>query len=741
MRELLHTHFHTRRSHMKLLRIVVPIAFLAMVCVGGLFAQGLEPVGGPYTPDSNTVVLLHFDGNLRNAAADTGKTDTALVIHSSNPGTKVYFIANSLAGMGQCVRLDNSAVTDSTYLTLADTAALDLTGDWTMEAWVNIFTFGISSTDWRWVPRFIMKPGEDVFWHPNYWNEMWGDSRSYQTGFWTPQDQFISNTSENNMFTPGAWVHMTFVRDTQRGFIAQLVHDQDRNLVSFTTRGFNPATQIPNTNRNPLHIGWAGAVGIAEPSVDSWLDGFVDEIRISKVVRKFAGPAVITDVTVLANQPTTLPAYVIDAKIQPFSPGSSISKAMLYYSTSAYLDTVWSAWDSVAMSGVGINYSGSIPGQSTLGTRVRYYVVAADENGFRTYDPRDAKLLISPVYYSFMTFEQNVQTMWMTFDEGPGNLPVDHSPHPKTVLVKEIPTYSSTEVKQGTHALVLRYPTEPPDTLQGVWVRSPFLSAEEFCLDFWMKPDTARPYARVINYPVNYTNWNDANFEIGLRPNGKGLLAVTGRYWKSDLSGAVVLQDTNGLVFHKWQRVILERSKANSVFSLMIKDENDAQVIYHESKVEPLAPRMGASVDDTAGVNIGRSWYTPGDFWGIPPFEGVFDDVQLYNYPKVGITDVKFQYEEGLPWTFELSQNYPNPFNPSTRIAFTIPKAGGVELAVFDILGRKVKTLVNEERHAGQHFVTWNGTDDRGVGVASGVYFCKLNSAGMEKVQKMMLMK
>lgn len=69
---------------MKSLFYFIPIVFLTMVCVVGLQAQ-LETVGGPYTPDTNTVVLLHFDGNMTNAAAALGKTDTAAKRHTTNP--------------------------------------------------------------------------------------------------------------------------------------------------------------------------------------------------------------------------------------------------------------------------------------------------------------------------------------------------------------------------------------------------------------------------------------------------------------------------------------------------------------------------------------------------------------------------------------------------------------------------------------------------------------------------------
>ena len=88
---------------------LLAIVALTVVCAVGLRAQGLETIGGPYTVDSNTVVLLHFDSTLVNAAATVGKTAAAAVPHTTNPA-KIYYLNNTgVTGMGKCIRLDNSA--------------------------------------------------------------------------------------------------------------------------------------------------------------------------------------------------------------------------------------------------------------------------------------------------------------------------------------------------------------------------------------------------------------------------------------------------------------------------------------------------------------------------------------------------------------------------------------------------------------------------------------------------------
>jgi choice-of-anchor B domain-containing protein len=90
---------------------------------------------------------------------------------------------------------------------------------------------------------------------------------------------------------------------------------------------------------------------------------------------------------------------------------------------------------------------------------------------------------------------------------------------------------------------------------------------------------------------------------------------------------------------------------------------------------------------------------------------------------------------------FALQQNYPNPFNPTTNIDFVLPEAGDVSLAIYDAAGHRVRTLLRETRAAGPHSLTWDGTDDAGLRVASGVYFYRLEAAGVSETQRMTLLK
>ncbi len=94
-----------------------------------------------------------------------------------------------------------------------------------------------------------------------------------------------------------------------------------------------------------------------------------------------------------------------------------------------------------------------------------------------------------------------------------------------------------------------------------------------------------------------------------------------------------------------------------------------------------------------------------------------------------------------LPEKYDLSQNYPNPFNPSTNIEFQMPKPGRVQLTIYNTLGQKVTRLVNDLREAGRHTVLWNGRDQKGNHVPSGVYHYRLEVDGFVSTKKMVLAK
>ena len=99
------------------------------------------------------------------------------------------------------------------------------------------------------------------------------------------------------------------------------------------------------------------------------------------------------------------------------------------------------------------------------------------------------------------------------------------------------------------------------------------------------------------------------------------------------------------------------------------------------------------------------------------------------------------QKEMTMPVSFELLQNYPNPFNPETNISFSLPEQTDVTLEIFNILGKKVRILIDEPFAAGRHAVVWDGRNDNGAEVASGVYLYRMQTETIHQTKKMLFLK
>jgi hypothetical protein len=110
--------------------------------------------------------------------------------------------------------------------------------------------------------------------------------------------------------------------------------------------------------------------------------------------------------------------------------------------------------------------------------------------------------------------------------------------------------------------------------------------------------------------------------------------------------------------------------------------------------------------------------------------------VSGYGEPPVGIENTP-----ALPKTFAVSPNYPNPFNPTTKIKYQLPQTSEVRLTIYNILGQPVRTLLNSRIEAGYHNVEWDGRNEFGAQVASGIYLYHFSADSYHKVQKMILMK
>ncbi len=145
------------------------------------------------------------------------------------------------------------------------------------------------------------------------------------------------------------------------------------------------------------------------------------------------------------------------------------------------------------------------------------------------------------------------------------------------------------------------------------------------------------------------------------------------------------------------------------------------------------AGALGTVAPEWDETNLGQiKWLLDNDG------DGNYDDSTILNV----LTGVEDDTQGSLlPYRFDLAQNYPNPFNPVTTIGYSLPRRSHVTIAVYNVLGQKVRTLVDSEEPAGAYAVTWDGTTASGTTVATGVYLYRFQAGDHVETKKMLLLK
>ena len=107
----------------------------------------------------------------------------------------------------------------------------------------------------------------------------------------------------------------------------------------------------------------------------------------------------------------------------------------------------------------------------------------------------------------------------------------------------------------------------------------------------------------------------------------------------------------------------------------------------------------------------------------------------------VGCEAILSTDKDVIPLQYIVHQNYPNPFNPVTTLRYDLPENGLVNITIYDMLGRQVKTLLNQTQDAGYRSVIWDATNDYGKPVSAGIYLYQIQAGGNMQTKKMVLLK
>jgi len=184
----------------------------------------------------------------------------------------------------------------------------------------------------------------------------------------------------------------------------------------------------------------------------------------------------------------------------------------------------------------------------------------------------------------------------------------------------------------------------------------------------------------------------------------------------------------------------------NNLYNVTVLYSGSDFEIYINGKLNAISTYSGSILSTNINFLIGQ--ILPGN--NQTNFNGVLDDIRIYNY-ALSFQEIRALYDfatsvddktiYSVPGENQLFQNYPNPFNSTTIINYQVKDAAPVNLKVYDILGNKIRTIVNENKIAGYYTEYWDGKNDSGLQVPSGIYFYTLKTKNYNRTKKLVLLK
>ncbi|MBD3290770.1 T9SS type A sorting domain-containing protein [candidate division KSB1 bacterium] len=246
---------------------------------------------------------------------------------------------------------------------------------------------------------------------------------------------------------------------------------------------------------------------------------------------------------------------------------------------------------------------------------------------------------------------------------------------------------------------------------------------DEITVSFWMKADQFFEWEM---FPISHGSWEN-RWKLSIL-EGSHLL----RWTVKTTDGIKDIDSGTELLADVFYHVVARYD--GSVFDLYLNGELDSETTF-SGKIMP------TTIDVTVGQRL------PNDT--NYNFSGVIDDVRIYNY-AVSEEEIQNLYhiESGVrknitnqPKEFRLLPNYPNPFNAGTMISWQMPHSGRVRIDIYDVIGRRVCRVLDEQQNAGFHSLRWDGADEMGQSVSSGIYFCRITMGGWKAKLKMVMLR
>ena len=187
-------------------------------------------------------------------------------------------------------------------------------------------------------------------------------------------------------------------------------------------------------------------------------------------------------------------------------------------------------------------------------------------------------------------------------------------------------------------------------------------------------------------------------------------------------------EGTNEVTFS----VVNRRSEDLTGIAIHVDEEKLPEWLSIENDLRPIDIKQGQKSFEKIALTLNVS-DAPVDVEAEMPFTFTDSKSGRWEY------SVRVHVNTDLPSSYELFENYPNPFNPVTTIRYSLKEYIHAKLIIYNSLGQQVRTLVDSPRNAGVHSVKWDGKDDFGSPVSSGVYVYTLHAGGFAKTMKMLL--
>ena len=440
-----------------------------------------------------------------------------------------------------------------------------------------------------------------------------------------------------------------------------------------------------------------------------------------------AGPPAISDVTRDIAIPTSADAVTITATVVT---NLSITEAAIYYEVagSGYAAESSTVYQKVVMSNIGGDtYEGQIPPQAD-GSFVNFYIEASDNIDQQTTYPADL----------------SVQNLTYIVKDGQLSI-MDIQYTPWEIAVSPLEGYKVevTGVVTADTATNNNYEAYAIQDAEAAW-SGIFAFGIGANLD---RGDEITVYGTVADYnPDWHFKWDNNtliltdSFKVVSTGNSVNAVDVTTGMLAGDSPDAesyegvlVRINDATLVSLNSYDISIDDGSGMCLVDGdFMLSADQDPNTTFYINS------------DDDYLVAFGDTIY-PGEV--ISSIQGVFTfsfgtyKIEVRDVDDFGIIDGVNPNYKPIPLTYKLDQNFPNPFNPETRIYFEIPQSHDVKLLIYNMLGQKVRTLIEEPFNAGFHIVNWDGRDDAGNIMPTGIYIYRIKAGKFIAAKRMLMMK